>query len=108
MRFMRSQARRLRPFRTQDGFTMVEITVGIFLISVGLMAVAGSIDTFKKLIGSSSHRSVAAHVADQELEQLGSMAYKDLVLAANPGTSTNPKSPLSGVVAGSPPQYRAS
>src|SRR4051794_19313848 len=108
MRFVPSRPPRLPSLRREGGFTMVEITVGIFLISVGLMAVAGSFDTFKKLIGSSSHRNVAAHVADQELEQLGSMAYKDLVLAADPGTSTDPKSPLSGVVAGSPPQYRAS
>lgn len=97
-------ARRVR--NGEGGFTMVEITVGIFLVSVGLMAVASSFDVFRTLITSSSHRNVAAHVADQELERLASIGWKDLVLAADPGASSDPKDPRSGVVAGSPPQYR--
>ncbi len=86
---------------------MIEITVAIFVISVGMMGVATSMDSFQKLIGSSSKRNVAAHVAQQELEKLSTIGYKDLVLAAAPVAPSppNPKDPRSGVVGG---QYRPS
>lgn len=87
----------------ENGFTMVEITVGIFLVTVGLMAVASSFDVFRALITTASHRSVAAHVADQELEKLATIGWKDLELVGNPGTSSDPKDPRSGV---SGTQYR--
>lgn len=85
---------------------MVEVTVGIFLVAVGLMAVSASFDIFRTLVSSSSKRNVAAHVAEMELERLASAGWKDLVLVADPGTSTDPKDPRSGVVPSNPPKYR--
>ena len=102
---LRPRPRCLRALHREGGFTMVEITVAIFVISIGMMGVASSFDSFQKLIGSSSKRSVAAHVAQQELEELAAIGYKDLVLASNPGTSADPKDPRSGV---SGSQYRPS
>lgn len=85
---------------------MVEVTVGIFLVAVGLMAVSASFDVFRTLVSSSSNRNVAAHVAEMELEKLASAGWKDLVLAGDPGTSADPKDPRSGVVPSTPPRYR--
>ncbi len=102
---LRPRPRRPRAISHEGGFTMVEITVGIFLISIGMMGIATSTDAFQKLISSSSKRTVAAHVAEQEVEQLASIGYKDLVLASNPGSSADPKDPRSGV---SGSQYRPS
>ncbi len=110
---MRSRARRpaCAPARSllggEGGFTLVEVTVGIFLVAVGLMAVASSFDVFRTLVTSSSNRNVAAHVADKQLEQLASVGWKDLELAATPVYQPDPKDPRSGVSPGPPPQYRA-
>ena len=79
---------------------MVEITVAIFVISIGMMGVASSFDSFRKLIGSSSKRNVAAHVAQQEVERLAAVGYKDLVLAAAPATTGRPEGPALGCGAG--------
>lgn len=99
-----------RPHRAcaQHGFTLVEVTIGAFLVAVGLISIAGSFDVFRTFMTVSSSKEAAAHVAQQELEQLRSRGWKELVLAADPGTSSDPKDPRYRVVAGSPPQYRPS
>ena len=58
----------LRALQNQVGFTAVEILVAVFLITVGLVALAGLFPVTTQSISASNQRTTAALLAEQDIE----------------------------------------
>jgi type II secretory pathway pseudopilin PulG len=56
--------------RREEGFTIVEIVVAILILTVGLMAVAGTSALVTRMIARGQRSATAAIFAGQRLEQL--------------------------------------
>jgi prepilin-type N-terminal cleavage/methylation domain-containing protein len=95
-----------RLISSQEGFTIIEMLVGIVMIAVGLLAVIGTLDASRRLVSVSERKEAAVHQAQQEIERLQARDYDSIALNAAPPTDSDPESPLSYVTSGSPPRYR--
>lgn len=72
---------RLEP---EHGFSMIELVVAVALAAVALIAVVGSFDSSRTLIGRAERLETATHIGEQELERF---LVKDY---ATVGTATLP------------------
>lgn len=63
---------RNRPVRDRKGFTLVELMVAIMLLSVGMLALAGSSAMVVKQMGEAGTMTIAAAVAQTRVESLRS------------------------------------
>jgi type IV pilus assembly protein PilV len=61
--------------RATGGFTIVEVLVAVVVLSVGIVAMAGSAATVTRMIGRGQKATRAAQVASQRFEQLRLQAY---------------------------------
>ena len=73
----------------ERGFTMVELLVAIFLIALGLLAIASTFDTSRNLVSASERKEASVHIAEQEIERIRAMDYGDVGLTSLPSTSSN-------------------
>jgi type IV pilus assembly protein PilV len=77
--------------RATSGFTLVEVLVAIMILSVGLIALAGSSAVVTRMIGRGKVETSVAQAASQRLEMLRAVAY-----------STNPRCTAAGFASGGP------
>ena len=75
---------RRRRARRESGFTMVEVLVALFIMTVSLAALIGLTSSGMKANAYARHATEASVVAEDKLEQLRVMAPANLV----PGTDT--------------------
>jgi type IV pilus assembly protein PilV len=61
--------------RATSGFTLVEVLVAIVILSVGLIALAGSSAMVTRMIGRGKAETHVAQAASQRLEMLRAVAY---------------------------------
>ena len=59
----------------QSGFTLIEVMVAVVILSVGLLALAGSTANVSRMVGSGNRATVASQVATRRLENLRQVAY---------------------------------
>jgi len=77
--------------RSDSGFTLVEVLVAIVVLSVGVLALAGSTAMVTRMIGRGKVETRAAQVASRRLETLRLAAY-----------STSPRCTAAGFTNGGP------
>ena len=61
--------------RTRSGFTLVEVLVAVTILTVGVVAMAGSTATVTRMIGRGKIDTRAAQLATQRMEVLRRIAY---------------------------------
>jgi len=79
--------------RHQDGFTIVEVLVAIFIVSMAALATFGLLSTATRNAQRAKANQVAVEFAEQELERLRSKSDEELAMTSVPGKSTNPFNP---------------
>jgi prepilin-type N-terminal cleavage/methylation domain-containing protein len=93
-------------WRDQDGFTLIELTVAIAVLLVGVLGMFVGVSAAGKLSLISERHAVMAHVAEQEIERLEGMPYSQVALTSTPAHSSNTTSPDYYVADGSPPTFQ--
>jgi prepilin-type N-terminal cleavage/methylation domain-containing protein len=90
----RRTTRKVRPsLAAEDGFSLFELLMAITVLAVGLVALVGSIDGSRDLVGVAEKTEVASHRAERELERILSAPYASVAHAATPVHSTDTTSP---------------
>jgi prepilin-type N-terminal cleavage/methylation domain-containing protein len=77
--------------RVDSGFTLVEVMVAIVVMTIGLIALAGSSAMVTRMIGRGKVETLVAQAASQRLELLRTAAY-----------STSPRCTSAGFANGGP------
>ena len=88
--------------RQRSGFTIVEVLVAVMILSVGVIALAGSSAIVTRMIGRGKSDTRAAQLATQRVEAIRLQAYSTTprcTALANGGPVTTDHVTLSGVVA---------
>jgi len=80
-------------FSDQEGFTIVEVLVAIFIVSIAAMVTFSLMTTATRSAQRAKANQVAIEFAEQELERLRSEPDEDLAMNGIPSPSTNPNSP---------------
>jgi type II secretory pathway pseudopilin PulG len=83
--------------RAEDGFTIIEAIVVAVIMVIGMFSLLAAQDAFRAKTSQNVVLEAATHEAQQELEYLRSLGYKDLVLSASPGASTGYGDPREGM-----------
>jgi len=65
-------------YRRERGTTLVEVIVATMLLTVGVLAVFGSMDTASQVSAVAEHRGTAARVATSEIETMRSWPYDEV------------------------------
>ncbi len=86
--------------RHEGGFTLIEVLVAAFIITVGLLGLIGAFDSARKLTLLSERRTAIAHRAQLEVERLQTVEYVKLALNAAPAHSAEKANPNYYVQAG--------
>jgi len=94
--------------REEAGFTLVELMVAVMIMTVGLLALVGTLDSSQALTAVSERKEAVAHVAEREVEQILSQAYADVGLTSTAGLahSTDPDNPDHYLTTASPPRFQ--
>ena len=80
-------------FRSDDGFTLVELLAACLLLAVGILGVVGSLDLSRKAVSRAEVREAATHRGERELERLRALPYAQLALTAAPAASGDAADP---------------
>lgn len=86
----------MRNFQKRDGFTLIEVLVGLVILAVGLLAIAGMLVTSVKGNYFSNRLTQASYVAQDRLEFLKTIPLTDNALTA--GTHAEQPVTVSGQV----------
>lgn len=89
-----------RPSRREAGFTIVEVLVAILILVIGALATFGLLSDAIRNTQRAKGTQVALDRAQQEIEALRSLPYKQLALTATPAAETNRLSPDYRVLGG--------
>ena len=79
----------------RKGFTLIEVLVGLIILAVGLLAIAGMLVTSVKGNYFSNHLTQASYVAQDRLEFLKNIPIDNAALTA--GTHPEAPVPIGGV-----------
>jgi prepilin-type N-terminal cleavage/methylation domain-containing protein len=90
----------------QRGFTLIELTVTMALVAVGLIALVGSLDHSRELVNMSEKIETATHQGELELERVLAIEYSKLALNAAPTPSGDTSNPDYYASSGPPPRYQ--
>jgi len=66
----------------KDGFTLIEILIGLIILSIGLLAIAGLLITSTKSNFGSKNLTQATYVVQDRLESLKNLPFTDPLLSA--------------------------
>lgn len=81
----------------EAGLTMIEVLVAAVVLVMGAAATFGVLGAATRNAQRAKATQVALDLAQEEMERLHSIPYKELAVNAMPGTSTDPKNPNSRV-----------
>ena len=82
--------------RVHKGFTLIEVLIGLVILSVGLLAIAGLQITSVQGNFFSKNLNQATYAAQDRLESLGNSPFNSSQL--QPGSHDDGKATLSGIV----------
>jgi len=102
MAALRSMLRRLRA--EESGFTVVEISVAVLILTSGVIGVFSTIDGSRDLNSQSELKEAASHRAEREIERLRALEFPKLAHSSTPAASSDPKDPRSRI-SGSPARF---
>jgi prepilin-type N-terminal cleavage/methylation domain-containing protein len=89
----------------QDGFTLVELLVAVFILVVGVTALLGVFAASARLSVVAESNTTMVHRAQRELERIESLPFAQAAMAAAPAASSDPSSPAYYVAAGPPATF---
>ena len=72
--------------RGSSGFTVVEVLVAVMVISVGILALAGSSSAVARMLASGRQTTLAVEAADRRLEELRRQARAAAPACLAPGS----------------------
>lgn len=84
----------------ERGFTLVETTIALTILAVGVVAVAALFLSTTQAVGIGKSRNTAVSLASSYVEDARASAYNDVVLTSMPQHSNDPKSPNFFVTSG--------
>jgi prepilin-type N-terminal cleavage/methylation domain-containing protein len=92
---------RSRRSRGEAGFTLVEVLIAVFILTLASLAALGILTSAVRNGQRAKATQVALNAAQQQLEKLHSLSYEELAMTAPPPAhSSNPLSPDNRVVNG--------
>jgi Tfp pilus assembly protein PilV len=94
-----------RVVRGQAGFLMIELLAAIVLMSVGILATLGVLESSRALSLVSERQETMVHRARQELERLSALPYSELSMSATPTPSASTSNPDFAVNTDGTPTY---
>lgn len=77
----------------EEGITLVEVLVAMVVLTVGILSLAQTFDSSRKLTLVAERRASIAHLAQRELERLESVPYSELAMATAPAHSSDSSNP---------------
>ena len=80
----------------KKGFTLIEVLVGLVILAIGLLAVAGMQMTSVRGNFFSNYLTQASYAAQDRLEILDNLSYTSAELGS--GNHTDPAATISGIV----------
>lgn len=92
--------------RDERGIGMLELIVAVFLITVGILAFAGTIDVSRGLTNQSEVKEVAIHRAQREVERIQSLGFKKLAHPTGTSFSLTGDPLASRIVSGAEPRFK--
>src|SRR5262245_63800310 len=92
---------RARERRGEAGFTLIEVLIAVFVLTLALLAAFGILSAAVRNGQRAKQTQVALDTAQQQLEKLHSLSYEELAMTTAPAHSSNPLSPNHRVVNGS-------
>ena len=69
---MTRTARRPRPQRPRQGFTIIELMIAIVVLAIGVLGLAGTSAMVSRMIGGAAQQTIAANVAAGRFEKMRS------------------------------------
>ena len=93
--------RRSSPFRSERGFTLIEVLAAVALISIGVAATLKIFGAAGHSVLRSERTDVGVQQAQAELDRLRTLPYGELAMKAAPSSSSDPYDPGSRVADGS-------
>lgn len=81
----------------KQGFTLIESTVAIMILSIGLFAVVQFFPFGLQIIGNANNRTIAANLASSKMEEIRSLNYSSIntgVIEAKQPISSDPNNYL--------------
>jgi prepilin-type N-terminal cleavage/methylation domain-containing protein len=88
------------PFRSERGFTLIEVLAAVALISIGVAATLKIFGAVGHSVLRSERTDVAVQQAQAELDRLRTLPYGELAMTATPSSSSDPYDPGSRVEGG--------
>lgn len=73
--------------RSRRGFTIIELTVAIMIMVVGVLGLAGTAAMVTRLVGGAAQQTIAANIAASRFERLRSVPCTQIV--GNTATTRN-------------------
>jgi len=80
----------------KKGFTLIEVLVGLVLLAIGLLAIAGMQATSVRGNFFSNYLTQGSYAGQERLESLDSLAYTSAELSA--GNHNDPDATIAGIV----------
>jgi len=90
----------------EQGFTLVELLVAIFLLVVGITATIGVLEAAARLSVVAERRTTMVHRAQRELERIESLAFSHAAMTAAPTHSSVTTDPYFYVANGPPATFQ--
>jgi prepilin-type N-terminal cleavage/methylation domain-containing protein len=81
----------------ERGFTLAEVLIAMFLLSVGIAATIGVLSASGRTTLGAQRGDVATQQGQAEIEKLGTLRYGELALTTVPPSSVDPSNPDSRV-----------
>lgn len=70
--------------KSLGGFTLIEVLIGIFLISIVFLSIIGAYQIGLKVIAQSRNRVIAMSINNQEMEKIRNLSYAKIGIQGNP------------------------
>ncbi len=77
--------------KNQKGFSLLEVVIGLVILAVGLLGVAGMTTTSVRVNGQANHLTEAGQSAQAEMEKLRILPWASLVNGSSTTTSKTEK-----------------
>lgn len=90
---MREARRAVSVGASQGGFTLVELVVGIAILGIGFLALAGATTAGTRLIVQGKQRQAATEEANGRLEHIRNVPYAQVALTTTPAHSADAADP---------------
>jgi type II secretory pathway pseudopilin PulG len=90
----------------EDGFTIIELTVALVILIIGVMGMFMGFITSQRASVIADRETSMAHIAQQQIEYVQGIPYSQIGMSATAATSTDATNPDYYVTGGSSPSFQ--